>query len=138
MRDIFEFTKTLAPLMKERGFKKVRSTWHKEFAGTTMLFSLVKSKPDYTVKEYCFGTAINELCDRNIVSIKQCHITQTFYSRRYGQEWPIEELMNAVDYWESRYCNLKALCVAARKNKLPPNTSLNTIKHLKWTDMSKL
>lgn len=138
IKDCTEIVEKLIPLLRQRGFHKVRLTWHIKTQGLTILFSIKKNKNHPQKWYYTFGTGIDELCDRNITNTDQCQISQVFYRKHYGADWKPKEIMNALDYWVETYGNLRALNKAATLHRLPAGTPQKAIQYLLWVDLTKI
>ncbi|MBQ9482996.1 MAG: DUF4304 domain-containing protein [Ruminiclostridium sp.] len=130
MTRIEEITVQLAPLLKEKGYKKNRLNWYKQSDGFTTVFTIQRSQFGSDLWYYCFGIGLNDLETGNITTISKCCITEKIENTIKGKEVTADILQSAINRWEERFGDMNALRKAAVEGKLPKTATRKAYSYL--------
>lgn len=127
-----ELIERLSPMLKEKGYKKVKQTWHKQNSDLIIVFNIQNSsysKEDYYIN---LGIIIKELMDEHDgICITNCQIQQRVPTTdTNGIILPPEILLNILNLWEQWYGNLHSLRIKAIEGKLPITSTGQAVSFL--------
>ena len=116
-----ELIDEIKPLLKEKGYKKVRQTWYKDDGTLIVVFNIQSSyydKDDYYIN---LGVIIKALAeDGASASLTNCHLQQRIEAENdKGEFLTAEKFVRVLELWEQWYGNLKSLHIRALEGKFP-------------------
>lgn len=127
-----DLIKSLTPLLKEKGYKKIRQTWRKPGPDLTIVFNIQNSyydKEDFYIN---LGIVINKLMEEHEgTCITNCQIQQRVPTTdKNGTILSPEILLDILDLWEQWYGNLHSLRIKAIEGKLPLFSTGQAVSYL--------
>ncbi len=111
-------TNSLIQPLKQRGYKKNRTTWYKDNNEITIIFNLQKSQYSGELWYYNFGIGFNIFFNKPIKTISMCDII--YRLSKDGNEVPISKVVDILDTWEKYFGSIEKLREQAIKDKIPP------------------
>lgn len=125
-----ELTDTIAPFLKDHGYKKNRLNWYKPVGDITIVFAVQKSQYGSELWYYFFGIGINELSESAVNSASKCCIAERLDNIVNGRTLSFDILQAAIARWEDRFGDIDKLRTAAIEGKLPRMTEKRAITYL--------
>ena len=112
---------SLSPMLKEKGYKKAKQTWHKQDSDLIIVFNIQNSsydKEDYYIN---LGIIIKKLMGEHTgICLTNCQIQYRVpTTNEKGVALSPETLLNILNLWEQWYGNLPSLRKKAGEGKLP-------------------
>ncbi len=116
-----ELISALIPILKEKGYKKIRQNWYKENSDLIIVFNIQNSyydKDDFYVN---LGIIIKKLLQEPFsVCLSNCHLQQRVDARnKQGGFLSSDMYVSILSLWEQWYGDLKNLRIRALENNLP-------------------
>ena len=111
----------LRPLLKDRGYKKIRQNWYRDDDDLIIVFNIQNSyydKDDYYIN---LGIIIKQIAaDGEGICLSNCHLQQRIDAKNdKGEFLTAEKYMRVLDLWEQWYGSLKNLRIRALEGKFP-------------------
>lgn len=122
----------LSLIVKKKGFKKNRLTWHKVKDNITIVFTIQKSQYDKNTWFYLFGICIHAIADGSVSTINSCQIKY----RVDNVTIQAETIANLLERWESMYGSLPLLRRCAVQGKLPGQYTVKALSYLTSINVS--
>ena len=122
--------------LKDRGYKKRRTTWSKENGDITIVFNLQKSQYSADVWYYNYGIGFKVFYHEPITTIEKCDIV--YRLDKDGNEIPAATAVSVVDTWEKYFGSLDKLRIQAVEDKIPPMISARARTYLTTVSFTKI
>lgn len=127
----------LSTSLKNKGYRKNRSTWYKTKQNLTVVFSIEKSQYSKDTWYYWFGICLHDITDGCNRTITACQIKYRIDNVMNGVSVISENVLSLLMRWESMYGDIYSLRRYAMQGTLPQLTTLNAIKYLTSIGLSK-
>lgn len=121
---------TLKPLLKKLGYRKRNLTWYKNYAETTVIFSIQKSMYGSDVWYYCFGVDILGMEGSHGNTIIHCQVLDRYDQVENGLCLIPEKLVRMIQFWDSRYGTIHELQARLSMGEMPKMTYGTAIMYL--------